>query len=323
MEEAVRLVIFQDKFLSGCAPSPLNPAVLTKVLIMKQTAVWIAGVALLTACADVKDSDEYQTLLLEKTKLEAQVKEKEGHNREIIHFMTQIEDNLAAIREREMGIRNVKHDSDLGEQDRVTLIVAEIGTYFEENRNIITKLEKQVAAQGSQNAELKKLVALQKKAITEKENQIRMLLREVESLNTRLATTVTEKNEAITEKEEQLTEVRKVLSNKEKVSARAYFRSGSRKDLVQKGIIARDGGVLGIGKTDKVSTKLNPKNFTPIDIRATSQIPLGDVRKQKIVTTHPGSSYQIVQASNGGSFLKITDPDKFWSISRYLVVVVD
>jgi hypothetical protein len=287
---------------------------------MKQTVVWIILVALVTACTDVKDSEEYQSLLQEKTKLEAEVKEKEGHNREIIHFMTQIEDNLAAIREREMGIKNVKHDSDLGDQDRVTLIVAEIGTYFEENRNIISKLEKQVAAQGNQNKELKKLVALQKKAITEKENQIRMLLLEVENLNNRLETTVTEKNEEITAKEEQLSEVRR---DKEKADSRAYFRSGSRKDLVKKGIIARDGGVLGIGKTDKVSTKLNPKSFTPIDIRATSQIPLGDIRKQKIVTIHPGNSYQIVQASNGGSFLKITDPDKFWSISKYLVVVVD
>jgi uncharacterized coiled-coil protein SlyX len=290
---------------------------------MKQTAAWCVAIAVLTACTDAKHSDEYQTLLLEKTNLEAEVREKEEANREIIHFMTQIEDNLAAIREREMGIKNVKHESDLNEQDRVTLIVAEIGTYFDENRNIISKLEKQVAAQGKHNTDLVKLVALQKKALAEKEEQIRKLLLEVEDLNTRLAATVTEKNEEIFEKEEQLVKVRQVLHEKEKASSVAYFRSGSRRDLVDNGIISRAGGVLGIGKSDKVSTRLNPKSFTPVDMRATSEIPLGDIRKQKIITAHPGNSYQVVEASNGASFLKITDPDKFWSISKYLVVVVD
>jgi hypothetical protein len=31
----------------------------------------------------------------------------------------------------------------------------------------------------------------------------------------------------------------------------------------------------------------------------------------------------VVEAANGGTFLKITDPDKFWSVSKYLVVVVE
>jgi hypothetical protein len=290
---------------------------------MKKIAVICAAVVGLAACGDVKKSEEYQSLLQEKTRLAVEADEMERSNREILHFITQIEDNLAAIREREMGIRNVKNDPLLLQEDRVTLIVAEIGTYFDENRNLIGKLEAQVKAEGRRNAELVRLVALQKQALAAKERQIAELVKQVEDLNAQLDYTVSRSSEDVIEKEKQLSHVRQVLNAKEKASARAYYKYGSRKELISKGIIARDGGVLGIGKTITVSAKLNPQNFTPLDIRKTSEIPLGDTRKQRIVTTHPGNSYRIVEAANGGTFLKITNPDKFWSVSRYLVVVVD
>src|SRR4028118_209118 len=117
---------------------------------MKKTWVIFACAAVvgLGSCSDVKQSDEYQSLLVAKINLEEEAAERERTNREVLRFITQIEDNLAAIREREMGIRNAKNDPSQLQEDRVTLIIAEINTYFEENRNIIQKLEAQVQAQG-------------------------------------------------------------------------------------------------------------------------------------------------------------------------------
>lgn len=293
------------------------------MIFMKKTVVLCVAIASLTACTDVEKTEEYQTLLRAKVTLEEEIAQQEKTNRETLHFIMQLENNLAAIREREMGIVNVKNDPTLEEEDRVILMVAEIGTYFEENRNIIKRLEDQIRSHGQRNNELIRLVALQKDALLAKEKQIEELIQQVEDLNAQLEYTVSRSNEEIQVKEAQLSHVRQVLNEKEKVSATAYYKYGSRKELAKKGIIAKDGGVLGIGKTITVSPKLNPKSFTPLDIRVTSEIPLGDIRKQRIVTTHPGNSYKVVKAANGGSFLKITNPEKFWSVSRYLVVVVD
>jgi hypothetical protein len=290
---------------------------------MKKTLVLCAAIAGFAACSDVKKTEEYQTLLRAKATLEEEVAQQEKTNRETLHFIMQIENNLAAIREREMGIVNVKNDPTLQQEDRIILMVAEIGTYFEENRNIIKKLEGQIRSYDRRNNELIKLVALQKDALLAKEKQIEELLQQVEDLNAQLDYTVSRSNEEIQAKDAQLSRVRQVLNEKEKVNALAYYKYGSRKELAKKGIISKDGGVLGIGKTITVSPKLNPQSFTPLDTRVTSEIPLGDIRKQRIVTTHPGNSYKFVKAANGGSFLKITHPEKFWSVSRYLVVVVD
>jgi len=45
-------------------------------------------------------------------------------------------------------------------------------------------------------------------------------------------------------------------------------------------------------------------------------------KKAKLLTNHPSSSY-VLEKVNEYLVLKITDPNKFWEISKYLVVEVD
>jgi hypothetical protein len=290
---------------------------------MKKIAVICAAVVGLAACGDVKKSEEYQSLLQEKTRLAVEADEMERSNREILHFITQIEDNLAAIREREMGIRNVKNDPSLLQEDRVTLIVAEIGTYFDENRNIIDKLEARVKDEGRRNGELIRLVALQKQALAAKEKADRRT-GPAGGRPQRPARLHGFPLQRGRHREGKATEPRAAGAQRQgKGQCPGLLQVRQPQGTHQQRHHCPDGGVLGIGKSITVSAKLNPQNFTPLDIRKTSEIPLGDTRKQRIVTTHPGNSYRVVEAANGGTFLKITDPDKFWSVSKYLVVVVE
>ncbi|MBK7945116.1 MAG: hypothetical protein IPJ85_07360 [Flavobacteriales bacterium] len=79
----------------------------------------------------------------------------------------------------------------------------------------------------------------------------------------------------------------------------------------------QEGGVIGIGSVNKLNTDNLPKDyFTRIDITRTMEIPLA--AKAKLATTHPAGSYRI-----DGDKLAITDPNLFWSVSKYLVVVVE
>ena len=49
----------------------------------------------------------------------------------------------------------------------------------------------------------------------------------------------------------------------------------------------------------------------------TLEIPIGGT-KAKLATSHPEGSYRL---EDGAAKLVITNPEKFWSISKYLVVV--
>ena len=46
-------------------------------------------------------------------------------------------------------------------------------------------------------------------------------------------------------------------------------------------------------------------------------------RKAKVLTNQPADSYEIVEAPNGSKVLKITNPDRFWNVSNFLIVQID
>ena len=65
----------------------------------------------------------------------------------------------------------------------------------------------------------------------------------------------------------------------------------------------------------------NKDYFTPIDIRYDKEIKLYS-KNAKVLTTHPAGSYALEKDSNGQYEIHITNPTKFWSVSKYLVVQV-
>jgi hypothetical protein len=42
----------------------------------------------------------------------------------------------------------------------------------------------------------------------------------------------------------------------------------------------------------------------------------------KLVSKHPAGSYKFGKGADGKASLEITNPDKFWSLTKYLVVEV-
>ncbi len=101
-----------------------------------------------------------------------------------------------------------------------------------------------------------------------------------------------------------------------------YYMVGTRDELTRTRVVEKKGGVLGIGSTLRLSDKLEDRYFQTADFMIMKEIALGNTGKVIIITTHPKNSYLIVNTP-GEKFLKITNPEKFWSASNYLVVEVD
>jgi hypothetical protein len=45
-------------------------------------------------------------------------------------------------------------------------------------------------------------------------------------------------------------------------------------------------------------------------------------KSAELLTAHPAGSYTLVRDNNKQYILKITNPDTFWSTSKYLVIEV-
>ena len=101
-----------------------------------------------------------------------------------------------------------------------------------------------------------------------------------------------------------------------------FFCYGTFKELESKGVITKKGGFIGIGKTEQLKQDFNTDYFTQIDITETQSIDLFS-KEAKILTSHPTDSYELVGDEDSVDKLVILDPIRFWSASKYPVVIVE
>ena len=66
----------------------------------------------------------------------------------------------------------------------------------------------------------------------------------------------------------------------------------------------------------------NREAFTQIDFTSTKTIQL-NTKSAKLLSTHPTGSYNLLSENKKVTAIEITDPEKFWQASKYLVVVTE
>ena len=100
---------------------------------------------------------------------------------------------------------------------------------------------------------------------------------------------------------------------------KAYYASGSYKELKEKGVLAKEGGFLGLGQNTTLSSNVDNEDFTQIDITKTDTIPVHS-KKVELITEHPKGSYKLVENNGEISYLAIENPSEFWRLSKYMVI---
>lgn len=126
-------------------------------------------------------------------------------------------------------------------------------------------------------------------------------------------TEIEEKQTTITEQAEELDSRARTISTQDKELNKAYYVFGTKKELKEQSIL-NDGEVLRQGN-------FNKDYFIQIDIRTTKTIKLHS-KNATLKTAHPAGSYTLEKDANKEYVLRINDPAKFWSTSKYLVVLV-
>jgi len=109
-----------------------------------------------------------------------------------------------------------------------------------------------------------------------------------------------------------------------------YYVIGTKAELKQRGVIEETGGSRFLfvlwksGKSTQPARNLDPSAFTPIDKRHVTTIPLPDSSKAyRIASRQDLSSLASPLDGNGtlhGS-VRISEPQRFWAASKYLIIV--
>ncbi|MBL0939185.1 MAG: hypothetical protein IBJ03_09835 [Gemmatimonadaceae bacterium] len=134
-------------------------------------------------------------------------------------------------------------------------------------------------------------------------------------------------NETLVAEKAVLTDTVKAMDVRENM---VFYTVGARRQLLADGVVTEEGGSRGLlivklGKTLVPARTLDEARFTRADRRETLTIPLPrNDRAYRIVSRHDVGMIEVAKKEKDGSFrgenIRITDPAKFWAVSRYLII---
>ncbi|HMQ76239.1 MAG TPA: hypothetical protein PKE21_09970 [Flavobacteriales bacterium] len=276
------------------------------------TALLLSAFVLATACKDdPMQSDQYKGLATEKATVDAALAERDSSLNVLFGSFNRISENLRTIREKQGLIGDVKVEGEPSQdmEQRIVSDLQQIDELLSENKMLIAKLRKEAKANAGAIAALQRTVEELERTVAEKDAEIGGLKEQLASANSSLATLM----EMYRDKEQQANMQRNELNT-------AHYVIGTAKELKEKGIVTKEGGLAGIGASKKLNADaLGDGHFKQIDITQTLELPIA-AKKARLLTTHPQGSYRFEGEVDK---LVITDPQAFWSASKYLVVMAD
>jgi prefoldin subunit 5 len=130
----------------------------------------------------------------------------------------------------------------------------------------------------------------------------------------------------LTQDNQTLTDTVSALTTRENT---VYYLVGTKKDLLDKGVIREVGGTRFLiftrtGETLKPAENLDPSMFTAIDRRQVAEIPLPRPDKPYRVVTNQNLAFSNVPSDADRRVrgtLQITNPESFWTNSKFLILV--
>ncbi|MFN5877595.1 MAG: hypothetical protein ACK44B_01930 [Flavobacteriales bacterium] len=256
-----------------------------------------------------KDSMSLENRIAQLEKENAQ---KDSMINESLEFFREIQSNLESIEVKKDEIIVVSNNPELSNDDKQWIMeqIRHINFLREENAKKVVQLNKKLKESGLKIKELNSMIEDLLTNIRARDEQIGMLQDELSSLDkaySKLFDAYQEKAELVEELTDELNTV--------------YYSYGTEDELVKNQVIERKNGFIGIGKKIRLMDNFNQKYFAQIDMREEKEIFI-EGSDLKFITDHPSSSYKLLPVGKNTK-IKIVNPNDFWKVSNYLVVVVE
>lgn len=266
-----------------------------------------------------RQRDSLLTVLRER---EAGMQEQENSLNEFIESFNEVERNLDCVAVRQQLIYSSAEKS-RGElkgtqRDKINAQIAAINELMDKNRQTIADLQRKLRNSGSRNNKLEKTVATLQAQLEQKDNELAALNQKLNELNLKVNQLQTALDSANALSQSQS----KTIAENLAAMHTAYYLVGRSKELREAKVIDRTGGLLGIGKTSRLNEDFDQSKFTRINYTETTTIPV-NAKQTRMVTNHPPDSYKMNRSADDRNLitsLVITDPERFWSVSKFLVI---
>ncbi|MDR1005432.1 MAG: hypothetical protein LBL74_01015 [Bacteroidales bacterium] len=212
-------------------------------------------------------------------------------------------------------LKNASGELTTDKRNKIKAQLADISQILNNNKSKVDGLNRKLRNSNKENGALQEFITKLQARIYEQEQQIQSMTQELEQKRA----TIENLNKNIDDLNKQNTTKDKHIMQIEDEKNAAYVFIGTRKELIEKGVISREGGFLGIGRKSIVSSDAKLSDDNKIDIRRYESISLPG-KKINIITPQPESAYRLEGDKSKPTSLTITDPAKFWEKSRILII---
>jgi chromosome segregation ATPase len=282
---------------------------------MKKLMIAVLCLLTLVACKQNSNNAAELALQQQRDSLTRIIEQKDNDIDDMMATMNDIQEGFRAINEAEQRITIASNGEGVSEAESIRENMQFIQNQMQQNRELISKLRNQLRQSSVRADQLRRTLENLTQQLEEKDNQLRQLQAELEAKDVQIGELNQQVNTLssnVSDLKEESTQKSQTITSQDKQLNTAWFVYGTKKELKEQRII-EDGKVL--------RSNFNRDYFTKIDIRIDKEIRLYS-RSAKILTAHPQSSYTLLQDANKQYILRITNPQLFWSTSKYLVVLV-
>lgn len=282
---------------------------------MKKLLILVGFAALLlTGCKEGKNAPNLANVQ-QTDSLNDIIAQKDSEINDMMGTLNEIEEGFQQINEAEQRVSVLKDGEGANKKQRLREDLQFIANRMKQNKELIAKLQKQLANSSLAGGQLKKTIENLTQQLEEKNKQLQTLREELDSKDIHIAEldeTVNNLNTNVSNLKTDNQKKVETINAQDKQLNTAWYVFGTKKELKGQHII-EDGKLM--------SGNFNKNYFTKVDIRNISEIKLYS-KSAKLLTTHPSSSYTLVRDANKQYILRITNAQMFWSTSKYLVVLV-
>lgn len=292
---------------------------------MKKTVLLLTAVfalACITSCSTKKEKEDAQADPQSATidSLRQALNESQNESNDLIETLSLIQEGFDQINAAENIVNVENSQGETADRQRILESMSTIQNKLKLNRELIANLQQQLRTSKQSDSDTRKKL---EEMVANFNQQLEEKSKELENLRAELAKrdiVIAEQGEQISNLSENVSDLAKKNEEKQReVEAQdkelhtAYYVFGTKRELREQRIL-KSGDVLQ-------SNDFNKDYFTRIDLRVTKTIKLYS-KSAKLMTNHPAGSYSLDKDSQGQYTLRITNPDTFWSVSKYLVIVV-
>jgi hypothetical protein len=267
----------------------------------------------------------YDASLLQNQKLEMtnQLSQRDSIINGWVTAFNEIESDIQKITAKEHVLTMQSNDPEISKDKKAEILkeLAYVKGMIDSNKKKLSALNSQLRNSGIKIASLQNQIDTLNASIAKRDSDMAMLRTDLENRNIEIG----QLNEKVGNMKTAILNDSAKISEQTAEINKAYVVSGTYKALKEKGVLVKEGGVLGLGKKESLQENFKDDNlFTQVDITKTKTIPVNS-KSAKLVTEHPSSSYKMVkdESNKNIAYIEIEDPATFWKLSKYAVVEVN